>query len=218
MLANTLTMKTIYLTLALLCVTFSFAQNRKTLLKEINLHTSKTINESVFPITKDSLQIVINNYLENDGFMFHSNSDSDNVYYKTLSCFGENQFIDKEPNRYNKLIARNFYITILLKAQNNGISPIIQGYLSDSYISKKEYALSVTSNGGTQSLPTDRDKRSCYYNNTIFHFNENTINRFLYSYFNGNNIPFPSELKTKIEAFNNQQTKEKRQLIAGRDF
>jgi len=58
-------------------------------------------------------------------------------------------------------------------------------------------ALAATSNGVAQSLPTDTYRRTCY-NNAIFRFNENIINRFLYFHFDGNNIPFPSELKTKI--------------------
>jgi len=211
-------MKTIYLALAILLVNLSFAQNRKSLLKEINLHKAKTINECVFPITKDSLQIVLNNYLKSDGFIFHAESDSGNVYYKTLSCSVENQFLSKTPNKYNIPIDRNFYITINFITQNSSIYPRIQSYLSDSYLSKKEYALAATSSGGTKSLPTDKYKQTCSYNNDIYHFNQYTIKRFLYFHFNGSIITLPLELYTKIENYNKQQAKEKRQLIAGRDF
>jgi len=211
-------MKTLNLIFALLIASFVFSQNRNKLLKEIQLYKAKTINNSSFPTTKDSLQTILNNYLKNDGFIFHSKTDSGAVYNKTLSCFGENQFIGKGANKHNRPFARNFFVTISFKTINNRISPVFSSHLRDSYINKPLKQQALLSNNGTQSLPIDKNRQTCYYGKTIFNFNESVIKQFLYAHFYGSHIAFTEELNTKIENHNAQQTKGKKKLIAGRDY
>lgn len=195
----------------------SFAQNRKTILSEINSYENRIIREASYQVTGDSLSAVLSNYFTQLDYVLDTISTDGVVYLKRLLCQGEQQFLDNNTKKRNS-IYRDFFISIVYFQSNN--KPLylqIETGLIDSYTSVYEYNQAVLSLG-TSSIAVSGKTPYCFDKGKLFGFNKMEARRFLYVHFYGNKIPFSDELNNKIAAYNASQKKEQKKIIAGRDY
>jgi len=193
-------MKTIYLLIALLLSSFSFAQNRKSLVKEINAYKYNIYESETLPTTKNELIILIQHYFSDNKYRFAYEKNDTLTFVKSVPVTYKNQSYEREiynykAGRYEERTAK-FYVEVQLRSSNTK-QKIPNIYAQLEHPNNLDF--NVTQMGESR------------FNNLDFY-------RYLHLNIFGSKLKLSPELYTKIENYNSQQTKEKNKLIAGKDF
>lgn len=202
----------------LICATtVMFAQSKKSMLTAINTFKNQQIKNACFNTTKDSLHQVITTYFTQQNYRPGKSPKDSLIVYKILVCRGEKQFIDKNTKTDNRIYRKFQITTTFIQSKNNKWQPQFYSELIDDYTSAYAYNQDVLSSG-TSSMKVTSTPYKCYVKNKQFSYNPMEIKRFLYVHFIGPTIPLSEDLNSKIEHYNAAQKKEKKKIIAGRDY
>mgnify|MGYP000474675763 CR=1 FL=1 len=193
-------MKTTTLIFILFFSTALRAQNRKTLLKEINNYKYTVYEKESLATDTNNLEILIQKYFEKKDFRFALKQNDTLTFIKKVSVTYKSETHDRETHSYKTGKHENgfalFYVLIYLRnSKKQPQQPLIKSYQEN------------LTNIKTRSVVLGRH-----------HFNKIAFYDYLHSNTNKTKIELSLNLLEKINHYNSQQLKEKRKLIAGRDY
>jgi len=181
-------MKSIYLVLALLLTSFCFAQNRKALLKEINVYKSDVCKSTSYQsLTNQQLLMLSAAYFTENHYQVYESNDTSITFIKKTTA---------------SIVTTDDKVKHLIYLEIQTINSLKKIILDDETIFYKDPFTGVDPPKGRGA----------------FYLNKAAFYKYMYHNLCGNDVELSEKLKTKIEKYNKQQTKEKKQLIAERDF
>lgn len=193
-------MKTILLSLTLFFAFFSFAQNRKEILKEINSYKKITYENETLTTDTSGLKILIQDFFKHKKYHFVYEQQNTLTFVKNVPIMHKTQNYDREvyhyrAGRYEEMAAK-YFVNVVLQSSN--------GKTKQPHVYANQ---EIFRNRTTVSETLGKHR-----------FNELEFYSYLHEETSGTSLEMPKKLKAKIENYNTQQTKEKKKLIAGRDY
>ena len=181
-------MKTVLLIFTLLISTFSFAQNKKSILKEITAYQYKVCKNTSYQILSIPELIKLSaEYFSTNNYKAFESSDSSVTFIKKTTVSDRKTYDIAKHTVYVKIFTINNLKKIALNDETD-------------FYREPFHGVEAPKRMGSFYL----DKKAYYH--------------YMYTQLCGGNVEPTEKLKVKIAHYNAQQTKEKKKLIAGRDY
>jgi hypothetical protein len=177
-----------------------FSQSRKSIIKEINSYKHKTYTTANYTTEYAELQALVKSYfIKEDYNIVFDNVPSRDSYSKKVTLAsskgytGGNGFVYRESREKN----------------------IVHVYTITNADGTNRIEISESIRDGRNRFSKDFSNKSTLGN---YKFNKDALYKFLYNFFNKQELIYPKEIEAKIETYNNSLVNPKKKIIKGRDY
>ena len=191
-------MKTLFLILFITVSSFSFAQNRKSILKEINNYKHAFYSKASYDTTTFGLKLILNDYFIGEGYKVYLEKDSSVTFVKKITLIYTSEVPNGESQEKYKRDDSEFFVSNYITSIN-GLKKVVIETETKNY---------------TEPFRPITNKRML----GTSHFNKLKLYQYLHQKFNKEKIILSKSLVEKIKAYNAKQKNKTKKIIVGKDY